>query len=197
MKSHTKATTKKFPKAILIGGAIVLLAAVYALTAHAIKLWPFNTSTTGTSQTTSAPTTQTQPTTTTDSTSSNTPAPSTTNTAKTSDTTTTTPQPSTGGILITSASQGTVQNNDSDTLHIRAQIDGTENSGTCTLTLTKGSATPITLTSGIQAQSKVSTCQGFDISISGQGMSKGTWNIALGYTSGSLKGSTTGQVVIQ
>jgi len=172
-----------------------LLAAVYALTAHAIKLWPFNTTTTGASQTTSAPTAQTQPTTTTNSTSSNTPAPSTTNTAKTSDTSTTSTQPSTGGISITTKRQGTTSS-DTDTLYIRALIPGTESTGTCTLTLTKGSATPITLSSGIQAGPSSSTCQGFDISISGHGMTSGTWNIALSFTSGTLQGSTSDTVLI-
>lgn len=194
MKSHSKPTTKKFPKALLIGGTIVLLVAIYAVTAHAAKLWPFNTSTAESTQTTNTPTTQTQPTTT-DTTTSNTPAQSTTSTAKTSDTGTTSIQPSTGGISITTKRQGTTSS-DADTLYIRALIPGTESTGTCTLTLTKGSATPITLTSGIQAENSSSTCQGFDVSISGHGMTSGTWNIALSFTSGTLQGSTSDTVLI-
>lgn len=82
----------------------------------------------------------------------------------------------------------TAVNQYEDTVQIRAEISELVNSGTCTLTLTKGDAT-ITKTANTQASASISTCQGFDIPVSE--LSPGEWNIHLTVTNNNNKGHAT------
>lgn len=95
---------------------------------------------------------------------------------------------STVGVSITASSQN------GTTYQIRSQIDTPTDTGSCTLTLTKGSAT-VTKTADIQALAKVSTCKGFDIPTSE--LSPGTWQMTLHFANDTLTGSTSGTITVQ
>jgi hypothetical protein len=95
--------------------------------------------------------------------------------------------PSTIAVTLTAANQnGTVFN-------LRSLIGTVTSSGTCTLTLTKASAT-VTKTSGIQALADSSTCKGFDIPTSE--LSKGTWHALLNVTVGTAKGKAEQNIAV-
>lgn len=196
MRSITKKTKLRIPRPLLILGILLLIALTYAATAYAIKLWPFiqtkqidqgSTKTTQTNdsskQTTGVPTSS--------GTNQQETATPTKNTTSNNDAST---QPF-GDVTITAASQG--QNETSDMLYVKAYIAGIKSSGTCTLTLTKGPKV-ITLPSvGLQSGSSTSTCQGFNISISQQNITTGTWDVSVGVQSGSAKAEAKTTVVIQ
>ena len=94
-------------------------------------------------------------------------------------------------LLITSANQ----DQSGSPLHVGTQISAVVDTGTCSLTLTKAGETTVTKTAGAQALASTSTCQGFDIPSSE--LSVGTWQILLGYSSSTLTGSATKDVVIK
>jgi hypothetical protein len=92
------------------------------------------------------------------------------------------------GVTITSANQN------GSFLQIRTLIQALD-SGTCTLTLQKGTAAAITKTSSVQPLANSTTCQGFNIKTSE--LAPGKWTIKLVFESSKYKGSTTGEVVIE
>lgn len=95
---------------------------------------------------------------------------------------------STVGVSITASNQN------GNTYQIRSQIDTPTDAGTCTLTLTKGSAS-VTKTAGVQALAKVSTCKGFDIPT--DELSPGVWQMTLHFENDTLTGSTSGTITVQ
>jgi hypothetical protein len=95
---------------------------------------------------------------------------------------------STVDITVTSS----VQNN--DTFQIRTLIGVVDNTGTCTLNLSK-STTTISKTSGVQALSSTSTCKGFDIPVAE--LSAGEWIATINYDNASLTGSTKKNITIK
>lgn len=103
-----------------------------------------------------------------------------------------TPQPngakSNVDVNFTAASQ-----ND-DILQLRVLISTVENSGSCTLTLTKGSQS-ILKTSDTQAQANTSTCKGFDVPISELG--PGSWQATIKYSGSLTTGTATKTVEIR
>lgn len=87
----------------------------------------------------------------------------------------------------------TAKNKNGSLLQIRSLIGTISSSGTCTLTLSKGSAV-ITKTAGIQPQASESTCKGFDVPL-GE-LSTGNWQINLRFENDSLQGTAEGSVAI-
>jgi hypothetical protein len=77
---------------------------------------------------------------------------------------------------------------------IRYLINAVASGATCTLTLTKGSAT-VTKTAPVQALAQSSTCQGFDIPTSE--LSPGSWQARMALSGGSVTGSTEDTIQIQ
>jgi cytoskeletal protein RodZ len=94
---------------------------------------------------------------------------------------------STFGVTITAANQN------GSVLNVRSLINKVANSGVCTLTLTKGTAT-ITKQANIQALAESSTCKGFDVPTSE--LSKGTWHIVLSVAIGSAQGKAQQDIVV-
>lgn len=82
----------------------------------------------------------------------------------------------------------------SSTLTVRAEIGIVSTTGTCTLTLTKGS-TVITKQAGLYAGPTTSTCQGFDVAESE--LSSGSWNAQLKVVSGDREGSVSRTFTVQ
>lgn len=168
--------------------------AAYTITAHAVKIWPFksnsvittvkSSSSSASSGTQSAPVgTKATGTTTVSSTGA---------TTKNSSPDTSSSSPTSSNVSIISSGQN------GDTLSIRTLIADIESSGTCTLTLSKGSTKITTIPSvGVQAGPSSSTCQGFDVSLSQYGIASGTWTITIDVTSGSTTSSATGTVAVQ
>jgi flagellar basal body-associated protein FliL len=89
----------------------------------------------------------------------------------------------------------TAANQNGPTLQIRTLISTVDNTGTCTVALTSSGKATVTKTAGVQALASTSTCQGFDIPVSE--LSNGTWSILVQYSSTSLTGSVTQDVVIK
>ncbi len=89
----------------------------------------------------------------------------------------------------------TAANQNGSTLQIRALIGAVENTGTCTLVLSRSGQSSVIKTAGIQALSSTSTCQGFDIQTSE--LSPGTWGALITYSSSTLTGSATKSITIQ
>ncbi len=89
----------------------------------------------------------------------------------------------------------TAANQNGSILQIRTQIDAVENTGKCTLTLTKSGASTVTKTAGTQAYASISTCQGFDIPMSE--LSAGTWQALINFDSSTLTGSATKTITLQ
>ncbi len=87
----------------------------------------------------------------------------------------------------------TSTNQTSTILQIRTQINTTDTTGTCTLTIT-GQKT-IVKTAGVQAFASVSTCQGFDIPLSE--LSAGSWHASIDYSSATLHGSIAKDIVVK
>ena len=78
-------------------------------------------------------------------------------------------------------------------LVIRITIDQAVSSGTCKLTLTKGSAS-VTKTSTIVANPSSSTCSGFDVPTTE--LSSGVWDVQINITSEDKKGIINGETTI-
>lgn len=85
-------------------------------------------------------------------------------------------------------------NQNGDTLRARAQISPLISSGTCTLTLTKDSAS-ITKTASVYPTATVTTCQGFDIPTSE--LSPGMWTLDLDVTSEGKTGHAATSIQVE
>lgn len=88
----------------------------------------------------------------------------------------------------------TAKQNDS-TLQIRVLIGAVENTGTCTLVLSRAGQTSVTKTASTQALSSSSTCQGFDIPTSE--LSTGTWQALITFESSTLAGTATESIPVK
>jgi hypothetical protein len=82
----------------------------------------------------------------------------------------------------------TAVNQNGTKLQVRVEIQALVSNGTCTLTLTKNSAT-VTKTAMTQATASVSTCQGFDIPTSE--LSPGTWALTMNVTADGKTGQAS------
>lgn len=89
----------------------------------------------------------------------------------------------------------TAANQNGSTLQIRTLIGVVENTGTCTLVLSRSGQTSVTKTAGIQALSSSSTCQGFDVPVSE--LSAGTWQALITFESSTLTGTATKSIMVQ
>lgn len=98
-----------------------------------------------------------------------------------------TSQPSTLTVSFTSAAQS------GNTLRVRAMIQQVV-TGTCTLTLKKGSET-VTKTASTYPNASVTTCKGFDVPVSE--LSSGKWDATLSVTAGKATGAATTTVTIE
>lgn len=99
-----------------------------------------------------------------------------------------TANPATATITVTAAFQN------GSVFQIRSLITPLTGSGTCTLTLTKGSST-LTKNADIQAQASSSTCRGFDIPVSE--LSAGEWNVVLTFEGKDSRGSTETKIEVE
>lgn len=111
------------------------------------------------------------------------------------DTKTTTPAPNTTpdtsgafGVSFTALSQVDGQ------VLVRNLIDTVSNSGTCTLTLTKGAST-VVKQSDIQAGPSSSTCKGFNVPTSE--LSVGVWQVNVSVAIGSQRSSASKTITVQ
>jgi len=95
------------------------------------------------------------------------------------------PTPTSGSLTVTLTSS----NVNNGIQQLRYLISQQLGSGTCTLTLTSGSQTPIVKTAAVEALASSSTCEGFDITTSS--MASGQWTAAVTVTNGSESGSTS------
>lgn len=92
------------------------------------------------------------------------------------------------GVTITAANQN------GSVINIRTLINEIVSSGTCTLTLQKGSQIVRKIAS-VQALANSSTCQGFDIPTSE--LSGGAWQLTVAVSAGGKSGSATQTITIQ
>lgn len=97
-----------------------------------------------------------------------------------------TPQP--GSSMSTVEVSMTSVNQNGNQLQVRFQVDADTSSGTCKITLSKDGKV-LTYSAGVQLNSKVASCQGFNIPIDASNLSKGSWQLAMNYTSTTLTGS--------
>lgn len=88
----------------------------------------------------------------------------------------------------------TAANQNSTTMQLRFDIGGVTSTGTCTLTLKKGSST-VTKTASVQALAGATTCKGFDIPTSE--LSVGTWQVTLHFENDDLVADTSGTVEVK
>ena len=95
---------------------------------------------------------------------------------------------STFSVTITALSQA------DSLVQIRILVDKVSDSGTCTLTLTKGTTT-VVKQSDIQAGPSSSTCKGFDVPTSE--LSAGLWQVNASVTIGSQRSSASKTVTVQ
>jgi len=98
-----------------------------------------------------------------------------------------------------SNSGGTLQvtitaNQNGNIVQIRSFITKISSSGTCNITLTKGSS-KVTKSSGIQALPSESTCRGFDISTSE--LTAGNWQATIVVGIGTQTGSATKLIAVK
>ncbi len=91
-------------------------------------------------------------------------------------------------VAITSVDQ------DKTSLRVSSLISTIDNSGTCTLTLTKGS-TKVVKEVGVQALPSSSTCKGFTIPVSE--LSTGKWQLTLTFENASLTGTADQSIEIK
>lgn len=89
----------------------------------------------------------------------------------------------------------TAANQNGAILQIRTQINAVEDTGKCTLTLTKTGQPPVTKTADVQAYASISTCMGFDVPVSE--LSVGTWQALISYDSTTLTGSVSKFIAIK
>lgn len=190
MKQTMKLSTKKpFPKKILVaGGAVIVLIATALTYVYALQGNLFGWQSTKSTPTTTGSKISYEPATpeqqqagaTAKTGSSDTPA------APTS-----TPASTLRDVQVTI----TAANQNGSILQIRALIGAVENTGTCTLVLSREGQSSVTKTAGTQALSSTSTCQGFDVPTSE--LSPGTWQALITYTSSTLTGSAAKSIPVQ
>jgi len=89
----------------------------------------------------------------------------------------------------------TAANQNGSTLQIRVLISAVENTGTCTLTLTRAGQPTVIKTADTQALASTSTCKGFDVPTSE--LSTGAWQALITYDSSTLTGSATKTITLQ
>jgi hypothetical protein len=77
---------------------------------------------------------------------------------------------------------------------LRTLISAVVNTGTCTVTFTKGQQT-VTKQAGVQSLPSTSTCKGFDVPVSE--LSPGQWDVTVTYENDTLSGKATKTVTIQ
>lgn len=94
----------------------------------------------------------------------------------------------------TTSMQITALNQNDGTLQIRTLIQAVWSSGSCTLTLAKGSSI-VEREAPVQALPSSSTCQGFDIPVSE--LSAGEWSVSIEATHEEESASVTSRVVVQ
>jgi flagellar basal body-associated protein FliL len=170
---------KKIPKIyIIILIILIVLSGIYVAFAHFNKSWPFIKTT----QTNSVNTIDLNP-----------PTKQQTDTGSDIKNTTTksdpvSPQTGQVSLSITSVNQN------SDTLQIRILIQAVTNSGSCSLTLAKGTSL-VSKTAGVQPQSSASTCTGFDVPINE--LPSGTWQLTVNFKNDTLNGSTSQTIKIK
>jgi hypothetical protein len=104
------------------------------------------------------------------------------------------PVPSNGSSKSTVEVSMTASSQNGNTYQIRYLISTVVDSGTCTLTLTKG-AQAITKSAGVQPQSSTSTCQGFDIPTNE--LTAGQWQAVMSFENDRLQGTTTSTIMVQ
>jgi flagellar basal body-associated protein FliL len=88
----------------------------------------------------------------------------------------------------------TAANQNGSVFQLRSIILAVVNTGTCSLTLTKGAAV-VTKTAPVQASANSATCQGFDVPVSE--LSAGTWQATVSFKNDTLSGTTSKQITIQ
>lgn len=93
-----------------------------------------------------------------------------------------TTQQNTLGVTITTVQPG-------QTVYIRAIIDSTMSSGTCTLSMTGPNVKTYSATAPVQPMASSSTCQGFNIPMTS--LTSGSWKITITVTDGTSTGSAT------
>ena len=86
-------------------------------------------------------------------------------------------------------------NQNGQTYQLRTIIDGLDDGGTCTLTLSKAGSDPVTQEVGTQVLGSYSVCKGFDISTTN--LQKGTWQAKIAYKGSLGQGSVSQTVDIQ
>lgn len=96
------------------------------------------------------------------------------------------------GVVISQASQ----NSDGGPLEIKAFATQKEETGTCTVTLTKAGATTVTKQASSAILSSYNVCQGFTINAS-EFSTAGDWSLQLQFESTNYKGSVTQTVTIK
>lgn len=88
----------------------------------------------------------------------------------------------------------TTANQNGSLMQIRFDLGGVTSSGTCTLSLKKGSKS-VTKSAGVQALAGSTTCKGFDIPMNE--LSAGTWQVTLHFENDELVADTTGAIEVQ
>ncbi len=92
---------------------------------------------------------------------------------------------------ITISILSTTQNNAN--LHIATSIDRITSDGSCIMTMTQPGSNTVSQTVKVQPMASYSTCQGFDIAISGF---SGQWNINIIYKNGDLTGNISKSITV-
>ena len=86
-------------------------------------------------------------------------------------------------------------NQDGNTMAIRTIIQPLVSGGECTLAMSKSGQDPVRQTAGVQNMPSYSTCQGFNVDVSG--MAKGSWNVEITYTKDGLSKVGRGTAVVR
>lgn len=81
------------------------------------------------------------------------------------------------------------------TLQVRTVLSVIDESGTCTLRLTKDDSEPTITSASTKAMGSYSTCQGFDIDMSGRPF--GIWKVDIEYTGIGQSGTTTREILYE
>jgi len=89
----------------------------------------------------------------------------------------------------------TVSQQTSSTYQIRTILETVTNTGTCMLVLKSSAGTTVSKTTGVQAQSSSSTCEGFDIPLSE--LSRGVWSYSLTFENTTTTGTATGNITVK
>lgn len=88
----------------------------------------------------------------------------------------------------------TSANQNGSIIQIRTLIGAIVNSGSCTLTMTKGS-TVVTKQSGVQALASSATCQGFDVQVTD--LSPGEWSVHILFENDTLTANINEKIQVE